>query len=51
MALLTLSVCTVELIVLNIAILSAWNSLQNDIKEAVSISSFKHKVMSFLSNT
>ena len=34
-----------------IIIIDEWNSLPNDIKETVGISSFKHKVMSFLSNT
>ena len=34
-----------------IRIIDEWNSLPNDIKETVGISSFKHKVMSFLSNT
>ena len=33
------------------SIIDEWNSLPNDIKETVGISSFKHKVMSFLSNT
>ena len=55
MILLTLLVCIVELIVLNIAILFALlmngNSLPNDIKESVSISSFKRKVIAFLGNT
>ena len=34
-----------------VRIIDEWNSLPNDIKETVGISSFKHKVMSFLSNT
>ena len=34
-----------------IRIINEWNSLPNDIKESVSISSFKHKVISFLRNT
>ena len=34
-----------------IRIIDEWNSLPNDIKETVGVSSFKHKVMSFLSNT
>ena len=44
--LLTLSVCTVEPIVLKygyfIRIINEWNSLPNDIKESVSISVFEH---------
>ena len=31
-----------------IRIINEWNSLPNDIKESVSISGFKHKVVSFL---
>ena len=31
-----------------IRIIDEWNSLPNDIKETVGVSSFKHKVMSFL---
>ena len=32
-------------------IINEWNSLPNDIKESVSISGFKHKVISFLGNS
>ena len=34
-----------------ILIINEWNSLPNDIKESVSISSFKRKVIAFLGNT
>ena len=34
-----------------ICIINEWNSLPNDIKESVSISSFKRKVIAFLGNT
>ena len=34
-----------------ILIINEWNSLPNDIKESVSISGFKHKVISFLGNS
>ena len=34
-----------------IRIINEWNSLPNDIKESVSISSFKRKVIAFLGNT
>ena len=34
-----------------IPIINDWNSLPNDRKESFSISSFKHKVISFLGNT
>ena len=34
-----------------IRIINEWNSLPNDIKESVSISGFKHKVISFLGNS
>ena len=32
-------------------ITNEWNSLTNDIKESANISSFKHKLNTFLSNT
>ena len=34
-----------------IRIINEWNSLPNDIKESVSISGFKHRVISFLGNS
>ena len=34
-----------------IRIINEWNSLLNDIKESVSISCFKHKVIPFLGNS
>ena len=34
-----------------IRIINEWNSLPNDIKESVSISGFKHRVLSFLGNS
>ena len=34
-----------------IRIINDWNSLPNDIKESVSISGFKHTVISFLGNS
>ena len=34
-----------------IRIINEWNSLPNDIKESVSISGLKHKVISFLGNS
>ena len=34
-----------------IRITNEWNSLTNDIKESANISSFKHKLNTFLSNT
>ena len=35
----------------SITTINEWNSLPNDIKESVSISGFKHKVISFLVNS
>ena len=53
MILLTLLVCIVELTVYSyfIRVINEWNNLPNDIKESVSISSFKRKVIAFLGNT